>query len=157
MGRIFRFGTYEANDSEGTLTKNGIRIKLQEQPFRILITLLENPGQLVTREQIRQVLWPEDTFVEFDDVLNTSVRKLRAALNDSADNPKFLETVPRRGYRFVAPVSVVEPETSGSSGAMNPASQGAATQSAARQTHSASRLHYWIAAGVILLVVGSAL
>jgi DNA-binding winged helix-turn-helix (wHTH) protein len=79
---------------------------LQEQPFHILVLLLERPGQVVTREEIRQKLWSNDTFVEFDDALNTAVRKLRAALNDSADNPRFLETVPRKGYRFVAPISL---------------------------------------------------
>ncbi|HXC48533.1 MAG TPA: winged helix-turn-helix domain-containing protein, partial [Candidatus Sulfotelmatobacter sp.] len=83
----------------------GSRIRLQEQPFRILAHLLERPGQLVTREEIRQKLWSHDTFVGFDDALNTAVRKLREALNDSAENPRFLETVPRRGYRFVAPVN----------------------------------------------------
>ena len=83
----------------------GSRIRLQEQPFRILALLLERSGQLVTREEIRQKLWSPDTFVGFDDALNTAVRKLREALNDSADNPRFLETVPRRGYRFVAPVA----------------------------------------------------
>ncbi|MGA8622957.1 MAG: winged helix-turn-helix domain-containing protein [Candidatus Sulfotelmatobacter sp.] len=104
-GRIVRFGSFEADLKEGKLTKAGIRIRLQEQPFQILVLLLEHPGQLVTREEIRQKLWSRDTFVEFDDALNTAVRKLRAALNDSADNPRFLETVPRRGYRFVAPVA----------------------------------------------------
>jgi len=104
-GRIVRFGSFEADFGEGKLTKGGIRIRLQEQPLQILALLLEHPGQLVTREEIRQKLWSRDTFVEFDDALNTAVRKLRAALNDSADNPRFLETVPRRGYRFVAPVA----------------------------------------------------
>ena len=104
-GRIVRFGSFEADFGEGKLTKAGIRIRLQEQPLQILALLLEHPGQLVTREEIRQKLWSCDTFVEFDDALNTAVRKLRAALNDSADNPRFLETVPRRGYRFIAPVA----------------------------------------------------
>jgi DNA-binding winged helix-turn-helix (wHTH) protein/Tfp pilus assembly protein PilF len=105
--RIIRFGAYEADLREASLTKAGIRIRLQEQPFQILVLLLEHPGQVVTREEIRQKLWSDDTFVEFDDALNTAVRKLRTALNDSADNPRFLETVPRRGYRFVAPVSLL--------------------------------------------------
>ena len=105
--RIIRFGSYEADLREASLTKAGIRIRLQEQPFQILVLLLEHPGQVVTREEIRQKLWSDDTFVEFDDALNTAVRKLRTALNDSADNPRFLETVPRRGYRFVAPVSLL--------------------------------------------------
>ena len=104
-GRFVRFGSFEADLQEGKLTKAGSRIRLQEQPFRILALLLERSGQLVTREEIRQKLWSQDTFVEFDDALNTAVRKLREALNDSADNPRFLETVPRRGYRFVAPVA----------------------------------------------------
>ncbi len=104
-GRIIRFGSFEVDTQEGRLTKAGIRIRLQEQPFRILVLLLESAGQLVTREKIREELWSNDTFVEFDNALNTAVGKLRAALSDSADNPRFLETVPRRGYRFVAPVT----------------------------------------------------
>ena len=104
-GRFVRFGSFEADLQEGALTKMGSRIRLQEQPFRILVLLLERSGQLVTREEIRQKLWSPDTFVEFDDALNTAVRKLREALNESADNPRFLETIPRRGYRFVAPVA----------------------------------------------------
>ena len=105
-GRFVRFGSFEADLQEGKLTKSGGRIRLQEQPFRILALLLEHPGELVTREEIRQKLWSHNTFVEFDAALNTAVRKLREALNDSADNPRFLETVPRRGYRFVAPVAL---------------------------------------------------
>jgi eukaryotic-like serine/threonine-protein kinase len=103
--RVFRFGSFEVNLQQGKLTKAGIRVRLQGQPLQILALLLERPGEVVTREEIREKLWSHDTFVEFDDALNTAVRKLRAALNDSADNPRFLETVPRRGYRFVAPVS----------------------------------------------------
>ena len=105
-GRFVRFGSFEADLQEGELTKTGGRIRLQDQPFRILALLLEHPGELVTREEIRQKLWSHNTFVEFDAALNTAVRKLREALNDSADNPRFLETVPRRGYRFVAPVAL---------------------------------------------------
>ena len=105
-GRFVRFGSFEADLQEGKLTKAGGRIRLQEQPFRILALLLEHPGELVTREEIRQRLWSHNTFVEFDAALNTAVRKLREALNDSAENPRFLETVPRRGYRFVAPVAL---------------------------------------------------
>jgi eukaryotic-like serine/threonine-protein kinase len=104
-GRFVRFGSFEADLLQGKLTKKGNRIRLQQQPLRILALLLEHPGQLVSREEIRQKLWSGDTFLEFDDALNTAVRKLREALNDSADNPRFLETVPRRGYRFVAPVA----------------------------------------------------
>ncbi|HKD78347.1 MAG TPA: winged helix-turn-helix domain-containing protein [Candidatus Angelobacter sp.] len=104
MHRFARFGSFEIDLPERKLTKGGTRVRLQEQPFRILALLLERPGQLVTREEIRSQVWPQDLFVDFDAALNTAVGKLRAALNDSADNPRFLETVPRHGYRFVAPV-----------------------------------------------------
>ncbi len=110
--RFARFGSFEVDFRERKLTKGGIRIRLQEQPFRILALLLEHPGQLVTREEIRLQVWPQDLFVDFDAALNTAVGKLRAALNDSADNPRFLETVPRHGYRFVAPVAL-SPELEG--------------------------------------------
>ena len=104
-GRFVRFGSFDADLKEQKLTKSGYRIRLQEQPFRILALLLEHPGQLVTREEVRQKLWSNDTFVEFDDALNTAVRKLREALNDSGDNPRFLETVRGQGYRFLAPIT----------------------------------------------------
>lgn len=103
--RFIRFGSYEVDLLEGRLTKAGFRIPLQGQPFQILTLLVEHAGRVVTREEIRQKLWSEETFVEFDDALNTAVRKLRAALGDTANNPRFLETVPRRGYRFVASVT----------------------------------------------------
>ena len=112
LRRIVRFGSFEADLQEAKLTKAGLRIRLQEQPFQILVLLLEHPGQVVTREEIQRRLWAADTFVEFDDALNTAVRKLRAALGDLADNPRFVETVPRRGYRFIAPVAVPSPITS---------------------------------------------
>src|SRR5205085_6860328 len=101
-------------------------------------------------EEIRAVLWPADTFVEFDDVLNTSVRKLRSALNDSADNPRFLETVPRRGYRFVAPVTVVEESRPSGVPAITvkPASEESAGQIEPSKTSSSSRVRYWIAAAL---------
>lgn len=104
-GRTARFGSFEAHLGEHKLSKMGVRIRLQEQPFRILVLLLGRPGQLVTREEIREQAWPENTFLDFDAALNTAIRKLREALSDSADNPRFLETVPRLGYRFLAPVS----------------------------------------------------
>src|SRR5215813_14066181 len=104
--RFARFGSFEVDFHERQLKKGGIRIRLQEQPFRILALLLEHPGELVTREEIRSQVWAQDLFVDFDPALNTAVGKLRAALSDSADNPRFLETVPRHGYRFVAPVAL---------------------------------------------------
>jgi TolB-like protein/DNA-binding winged helix-turn-helix (wHTH) protein/Tfp pilus assembly protein PilF len=103
------FGLFEADFGRRVLTKGGLRVRLQEQPFRVLEMLLESPGELVGREEIRQRLWPSDTFVEFDDGLNTAIKKLRAALGDSAENPRFIETIPRRGYRFLAPVSMKRP------------------------------------------------
>jgi len=103
--RFARFGSFEVDLCERKLTKAGSRIHLQEQPFRILTLLLERQGELITREEIREYVWPQDTFVDFGAALNTATRKLREALNDSADNPRFVETVPRRGYRFVAPVA----------------------------------------------------
>jgi cholera toxin transcriptional activator len=87
----------------GELRKNGARIRLQEQPFQILVLLLERPGEVVTREELRQKLWPADTFVDFDHSLNTAVNKLREALGDSASSPRYVETLARRGYRFLAP------------------------------------------------------
>src|SRR5262245_22240277 len=102
---IFRFGLFEADATRGTLTRNGARVKIQDQPFRVLILLLERPGEIVRREELRQKLWPEGTFVDFDGSLNVILKKLRAAIDDDSDNPRFIETVPRRGYRFIAPVS----------------------------------------------------
>jgi DNA-binding winged helix-turn-helix (wHTH) protein/tetratricopeptide (TPR) repeat protein len=96
-----RFGPFEANVTTGELRKHGIRLKLQDQPFQVLKMLLARPRELVTREEIRQRLWPSGTFVDFDNGLNASVNRLREALGDSAENPKFIETLPRRGYRFI--------------------------------------------------------
>jgi Tol biopolymer transport system component/DNA-binding winged helix-turn-helix (wHTH) protein len=102
--RAWRFGVFELDALRGELRRNGTLIKLREQPARILLLLLENAGQMVTREQLRQHLWPSDTFVDFDHSLNSAVMKLREALGDSADKPLYIETIPRKGYRFVAPV-----------------------------------------------------
>jgi len=103
--RVFRFGPFELSEREGELRKSGVRIKLQEQPFRVLIELAANSGKLVSREDLRQKLWPVDTFVDFDVGLNSAIRKLRQALNDDADNPRYIETLAKRGYKFVAPVA----------------------------------------------------
>jgi DNA-binding winged helix-turn-helix (wHTH) protein/Tfp pilus assembly protein PilF len=105
---ILRFGTFEVNLRAGELRKQGVRIKLQEQPFHVLTVLLQRPGDVVTREELRSQNWPADTFVDFDNSLNTAINKLREALGDSADNPRFIETLPRRGYRFIAPVTGVD-------------------------------------------------
>jgi Tol biopolymer transport system component/DNA-binding winged helix-turn-helix (wHTH) protein len=111
--RIWRFGLYELDVTTGRLSKQGNLIKLQDQPFRILSMLLEKAGEMVSREELCNELWPDGTFVEFDGSLNTALMKLRAALNDDPDNPRFIETVPRKGYRFIAPVSVVESKEPG--------------------------------------------
>ena len=100
-----RFGVFELDRHTGELRKAGARINLPEQPFQVLEALLDRPGDLVTREELRQRLWPAETFVDFDQGLNAAVRRLRDALGDSADTPRFVETLPRRGYRFIAPVT----------------------------------------------------
>jgi Tol biopolymer transport system component/DNA-binding winged helix-turn-helix (wHTH) protein len=102
-----RFGLYEVDLVQGVLSRQGTRLKLQEQPFRILALLLQKPGEIVTREELRQSLWPEGTHVNFDGSLNAALKKLRSALQDDAENPRFIETVPRQGYRFLAPVHSV--------------------------------------------------
>jgi eukaryotic-like serine/threonine-protein kinase len=99
-----RFGVFELDLDSGELRKAGSRIALQDQPFRILVRLLDRPGRIVTREDLRQELWPADTFVDFEHGLNAAVKRLRDALGDSAETPRFIETLPRRGYRFIAPV-----------------------------------------------------
>src|ERR1700745_3343332 len=106
--QVFRFGTFDAAVSDGELRKQGFRIRLQEQPLRVLTILLQRPGEVVTREELRSQNWPADTFIHFDNSLNTAINKLREALGDSADNPRFVETLPRRGYRFIAPVTGVD-------------------------------------------------
>jgi DNA-binding winged helix-turn-helix (wHTH) protein len=103
-----QFGAFEVAIGENELRKRGIKIKLQDKPFQILVLLLERAGQIVTREDMRDRLWPADTFVDFDANLNTALKKLRQALGDSADNPIFIETIPRQGYRFIAPVENVQ-------------------------------------------------
>ena len=103
-GRVIRFGVFEADLNAAELRKSGVRIRLQEQPFQVLAYLLERPGEVVSREDLRQRLWPSDTFVDFDHSLNTAVNKLREALGDSASSPRYVETLARKGYRFVAPV-----------------------------------------------------
>ncbi len=102
---ILRFGVFEVDVRSAELRKQGVRIKLQEQPFQVLAVLLQRPGEVVTREELRSQNWPPDTFVDFDNSLNTAINKLREALGDSADNPRFIETLPRRGYRFITPVT----------------------------------------------------
>jgi len=116
---VVRFGIFEIDVRAGELRKSGVKVKLQEQPFQILCLLVEHPGAVVTREELRNRLWPADTFVDFDHSLNAAVKRLRDALGESAEMPVYIETLARRGYRFIAPVdgwpdraraAVVEPQ-----------------------------------------------
>jgi len=106
----FRFGVFETDASTGELRRKGIRVKLNSQPFQVLLLLLERPGQLLTREEISRELWPEGTFVDYEHGVNSAVNRIREALGDTAANPRFVETLARRGYRFIAPVERVGPE-----------------------------------------------
>src|ERR1700691_4417103 len=109
--RQLRTGLFEIDLASGQLHKNGRRLPLQEQPFRVLAMLLERPGEVVTRQELQAPLWPSDTYVGFYEGLNTAIRKLRTAFGDSAPNPRFIETLPRRGYRFIAPLSATSTES----------------------------------------------
>src|SRR5215510_4277775 len=104
LSSLIRFGIFEVELQAGELRRNGFKVKLQEQPFQVLVMLLERPGELVTREELRRRLWSADTFVDFDHSLNAAIKRLRDALGESAETPVFIETLARRGYRFIAPV-----------------------------------------------------
>ena len=106
--RLYRFGSFELQTNSGELLRNGFRVRLQQQPHRLLTVLLEHAGEPVSRERLQQTLWPSDTFVDFDIGLNTAIRKLRRALGDQLKHPRFIETLARRGYRFLAPVALFE-------------------------------------------------
>jgi len=117
--RLLRFGVFEVDLTAGELRKNGARIRLQEQPFQVLTALLQNAGQVVTRDELREKIWPADTFVDFDHSLNTAVNKIRESLGDSASSPRFVETLARRGYRFIASVDSVATATAQSASALD--------------------------------------
>src|SRR5579863_8345727 len=105
-GRVLQFGAFELKSDTGEMWKHGTRIRLQGKPLQLLQALLDRPGDVVTRDELRDRLWAADTFVDFESGLNTTVNRLRLALGDSADHPRYVETLARNGYRFVAPVSV---------------------------------------------------
>ena len=105
---VVRFGTYEVSLQSGEVRKAGVRIRVQQQPLKLLEILLERPGEVVTREELRSRVWPNESFGDFDQAVNIAIAKLRSALGDSAENPRFIETLPKRGYRFIADVSVVD-------------------------------------------------
>ena len=140
---LYRFGPYEIDFLSSELRKSGTRIRLAEQPMKLLESLLEQPGSVVTREQLRDRLWPSDTFVDFEPSLNGVVAKLRQALSDSADQPLYIETVARKGYRFIAPVTTDVPLLENARG----------QDSAALPAPGKQALRLWTGAG--LLVVGS--
>ena len=138
-----RFGLFEADLQTGELRKNGVRVPLQGQPFQVCAILLSRSGELVSREELRQQVWPEDTFVDFDHALNTAITKIRLALGDQADNPRFVETLPRRGYRFIAPVD-------------KPSSPAAATLPPSSHPQGLTRPARWMWAVAVVLVALSA-
>jgi len=109
----YRFGVFEADASTGELRKQGIRIKLNAQPFQVLLMLLDRPGEVLSREEIAQSIWSDGTFVDYEHGLNSAVNRIREALGDTASNPRFVETLARRGYRFIAPVQRTAPEPDG--------------------------------------------
>jgi DNA-binding winged helix-turn-helix (wHTH) protein/tetratricopeptide (TPR) repeat protein len=159
----YYFGLFELDPVEGKLSLNGTRVKLQDLPFRLLVLLVEKPGEIVTREEVRRRLWPQDTFVEFDNSLGVAVRKLREALRDDAEAPRFVETVPRRGYRFVAPVTAKDSGSPAIDEIPDPALQPkgatnlpAPVKEISRTAASASswRGRYSIIASLVLLMVG---
>src|SRR5436309_7685043 len=100
---LIRFGLFEVDTRSGELRRQGSKVNLQEQPFQVLAVLLERPGEVVTRDELNKRLWPENTFVDFERGLNKAINKLRAALRDNPEKPRYIETLPQRGYRFIAP------------------------------------------------------
>jgi TolB-like protein/DNA-binding winged helix-turn-helix (wHTH) protein len=146
--RCVRAGLFEIDLSSGEIHKNGRKVPLQEQPFRVLAMLLEHPGEIVTREELQARLWPADMYVGFDDGLNTAIRKLRVAFGDSAENPCFIETVPRRGYRVIAPVK----ETNGDFGESSQGQRGAGIESTVAAVLRARHLRTAWRAGLVLAV-----
>jgi cholera toxin transcriptional activator len=133
-GKTIRFAVFEVDLAAGELRKNGNRIRLQDQPFQILVSLLDRAGEVVTREELREKLWPADTFVDFDHSLNTAIAKLREALGDSASNPRYVETLARRGYRFLAAVQRADAKPQDSQVA--PKKTAAAAENSERPFHS---------------------
>ena len=147
----YRFGLYVLDPADCTLTRDHIRVRLQDQPFRLLVLLVERAGQIVSREEIRDRLWPQNTFVEFDKSLGVAVLKVREALGDEASNPRFIETIPRRGYRFIAPVKV---ETA--AGPTPPTPIEPSPASVVSHWNRSIGKHSWIIAGLVVLLVGLA-
>ena len=148
----YSFGLYVLDPGNGTMTRESVRVRVQEQPFQLLLLLVERAGQIVSREEIRNRLWPQNTFVEFDKSLGVAVLKVREALGDDAGNPRFIETIPRRGYRFIAPVKV---ETAHVADAATTPVPAAPTVSVSHPNLYATK-HGFIIATLVLLLVGMA-
>ncbi len=147
----YGFGLYVLDPANGTLTRDSVRVRVQDQPFQLLLLLVERAGQVVSREEIRNRLWPQNTFVEFDKSLGVAVLKVREALGDDAGNPRFIETIPRRGYRFIAPVRVENPQNADPV-APNPLPPGVPVP---RSNRYATK-HVFIIAALVLLLFGLA-
>src|SRR5579875_693363 len=122
--RRYRFGAFEADAATGELRRQGIRVRLHAQPFQVLLLLLERPGEVVTREEISRELWPDGTFVDYEHGVNSAVNRVREALGDKAGAPRFVETLARRGYRFVAPVERIGDETASATDSIAPPDPG---------------------------------
>src|SRR4029077_15693318 len=144
LPEILRFGIFEVDLRAGELRERGRKVKLQDKPFQTLALLLRRPGEIVTREELREGLWPSDTFVEFDANLNAAIRRVREALGDSAERPRYVETLPKRGYRFLMPV-----QRSNSGEPVLPMS---AIENLARSRRSSRSI--WWGAFAVLLVLG---
>jgi Tol biopolymer transport system component/DNA-binding winged helix-turn-helix (wHTH) protein len=156
LGSLFRFGPFQVNSDSGELLKNGNRVKLQEQPFRLLVILLENAGEVVTRDDLRHRIWRDDMFVDFDGSLRVAVGKLREALGDDAENPRYIETIPKRGYRFLAPEIFTESAHGiGELGASPSSAETAAPDEGrigAPLVHRSNWSRRWMLASVLLLL-----
>ena len=164
--QTYRFGEYEADVRAAELRRNGIRLKLQMQPFQVLVALMERPNDVVTREELRQRLWPDDTFVDFDHSLNTAIAKIREALGDSASQPRYIETIAKRGYRFLVIPDHSEEKPAETAGAAKSATAPVesrslplqhATDHLPRASRGISRTLFLLAQGLYLIFYLSAL
>ena len=153
---VYKFGPFLLDTSAATLARNGNQLKLQDLPYRLLVILVERPGEIVSREEVRQHLWPQNTFVEFDNSLGVAIRKIRDAIGDNAEAPCYVETVPRRGYRFLAPVTTV----TGSEDPVRPVTPEAArlpiSSLGAEKRSAISRRYIAVAVFLALLIGGIA-
>ena len=161
LTRRVRFGAFEVDLRAGELYRQGRKVKLQDQPFQLLAVLLEHPGEVVTREELRSKIWPGDTFVDFDQGLNKAILKIRDALGDDADNPRFVETLPRRGYRFIASVEPVKPPFSPAIPAPSPEQPNGDRQLGAETNRAAlgPTVKWWwvLSVGVVVLALSAIL